>query len=90
MDEIVYEISAKKKGTGKWWGFGRITKSEQYGSLRIGMKKTPELVEMFNDVPAGGYLNFALFEPKDKKEPRSAAAKSTPPEADDFGDSIPF
>lgn len=89
MDEIVYEISAKNK-LGKWWGFGRITKSEQYGSLRIGMKKTPELVEMFNNTPAGGYLNFALFEPKGNKEPRSAAAKATPKELDDLGDSIPF
>jgi hypothetical protein len=76
MDEVVYEISAKKKNTGKWWGFGRVTKSEQYGSLRIGMRKTPELIELFNDTPDGGYLNFSLFEPKDKKEPRSAAAKS--------------
>lgn len=87
MDEIVYEISSKNKATGKWWGFGRVTKSAQYGSLRIGMRKTPELVALFNEVPAGGYLNFSLFLPKDQKEPRSAAAKSAP---SDFSEEIPF
>ena len=40
-NEIVYEIRAKNK-SGKWWGYGRITKNAQYGTLQIGMKKNAD------------------------------------------------
>lgn len=76
-----YEIRAKRKDTGKWWGFGRITKSKEYGNLQIGMKKTQELMDYLNSVQIGGYINFSLFEPKDKPQAAPAA---------ELDDTIPF
>lgn len=84
-NEVVYEISAKNK-SGKWWGYGRVTRNPQYGSLQIGMKKTPELVALLDSTPAGGWINLSLFEPKGgaAERPKKAASK---PELDD---EIPF
>jgi hypothetical protein len=76
-NEVVYEIRAKN-GTGKWWGYGRVTRN-QYGNLQIGMKKNADLIALLEAVPEGGWINLNLFEPRDKAEPRSAKA----PELDD-------
>jgi hypothetical protein len=86
-NEVVYEIRAKN-ASGKWWGYGRVTKN-QYGNLQVGMKKNADLVALFESVPEGGWLNLSLFEPRDQQEPRSAAAKSVPREPE-LDDEIPF
>jgi hypothetical protein len=84
-NEIIYEMRGLKS-EGKWWGYGRVTKNQK-GTLQAGMRKTPDLIALFNSVPEGGYLNFVLSTPFKQNEPRSAAAKSVPPE---LNDEIPF
>jgi hypothetical protein len=70
-----YDIKYKRADINKWWGAGRLNRSPK-GHLQIGMRKTPELVAYIEAVPAGGYINFSLFEPDgDKKTPTAAPAE---------------
>lgn len=76
-----YKVSSKRKDNGKWWGYGRI-RTNQYGNPQLSFKKTPELMQIFNDAPDGGYINFALFEEKPKEQEA--------PQQPDNDNSIPF
>ena len=83
-----YKVKFKRVDTGKYW-IGGDVKEGKYG-LQAGMKMTEELKAYFDSVAIGQWVNLSIDKPYSKDEPRSAAAKSVPPEADDFGDSIPF
>ncbi len=74
-------IKFKRVDTGKPWIAGNM-KDGKYGQ-QIGMKVTPELKAYLDSVSVGGWLNFNVYEPYDKK---SSPAKAAP----ELDDSIDF
>lgn len=63
-----YKISTKRKDTGKWWTFGNQKTTEK--GISQGFRKTPEFMQLVNETPDMGYINFVLFpdEPKVQAE----------------------
>lgn len=78
-----YKISSKVNG--KWFTFGNVKQREK--GLSMGLKKTPELMEMINATADGGYFNFLLFE--QKPEPGYKPAVSQHGDSD-YDNSPPF
>ncbi len=58
-------VKFKRVDTKKAWIAGNL-KQGKYGP-QIGMKLTPELKAYLDSVPMGGWLNFDLYEPFEKK-----------------------
>lgn len=75
-------IKFKRVDTGKQWIAGSL-KQGKYGP-QIGMKVTPELRAYLDSVQIGGWLNFNLYEPYEKKEQAAPQAESG------LDDLIPF
>lgn len=75
------EFNVSAKVNGKWWTFGRI-RNNKFGNLDLSFKNTPELKKFVNE--GGEWLNFALFEPREKS---GSPQKATPQEAPD---EVPF
>ena len=80
-------VSAKRKDTGKWWGFGNI-RVNQWGNEQLSFKKTPEfkafLRACFED-DTTEWINFSLFDGDKKDKPESYTAPK-----DESENSIPF
>jgi len=87
-----YKISMKNpdpNGEYKWLNVGNF-KLNKYGKMSLGLRITEELAKLILETETGKWINLAAFEDngqREQKEPRSAAAKSTPAELDD---EIPF
>lgn len=80
------ECNASAKVNGKWWTFGRIKKN-QYGNYQLSFKNTDVLKKFVNE--GGEWLNFSLFEPRDKEEMPQQKPQSKPEKSYD-SDEIPF
>lgn len=81
-----YEVKFKRVDTGKFWGAGKL-KEGKFGP-QIGMKMSPELRAYLDSVQEGGWLNFSLYEPREKAAHSEAKANACQPQDDD--QSIPF
>lgn len=60
-----YTVKFKRVDTGKPWIAGNC-KEGKYGP-QIGMKKTKELMDYFNSVSDGGWINLNLYKPYEEK-----------------------
>ena len=69
------DYNASAKVNGKWRNFGRIRKN-QYGNYQLSFKNTDELKKFINE--AGEWLNFSLFEEKDKEGKQTAKPQAQP------------
>ena len=58
-------FKVSKKINDKWVSVGNI-KQNQYGNPALGLHCTPQLKQLIADTPDGKWINFALFENKDK------------------------
>jgi hypothetical protein len=79
------EYNVSTKVNGKWWTFGRIKKN-QYGNYQLSFKNTDALKKFVSE--GGEWLNFSLFEPRDKEEGGAPKAQAKP--ATTLDDEIPF
>lgn len=68
MESDLYKISSKVGM--KWWSWGNIKRGEK--GWRGGIRKTPELMNLLNDLPDNGFFNFLLFEDKPKPDYKPA------------------
>lgn len=59
-------VKFKRVDNGKYWIGGNI-KVGKYGP-QAGLKKTPELIAYLDSVPEGGWINFSIDKPYEKKE----------------------
>lgn len=73
-------VKFKRVDTGKYWIGGKITEGK-YGA-QIGMKVTPELKAFLDTATIGGWINFSIDKPYEKKTEQ--------PTNHDLEDSVPF
>lgn len=84
-----YNVSTKIDG--KWRTLGRIKKN-QYDNYQLSFKKTDEFMKFING--SGEWLNFSLFEPKEKDATKPVQKqevdKAYDKAKDIFSDEVPF
>lgn len=73
------DYNLSKKVGEKWVNFGSVKKN-QYGNLQASFRNTPELRELI--LQGGEWINFSMFEKKDKLAESKAPAGYARPKAD--------
>ena len=63
-----YNLSAKRKDTGKYWGFGSMKKGDPNykAEWNIGIRNTPEFRALIEAAGEGGYINLNAY-PDDRE-----------------------
>ncbi len=82
-----FKLSAKRSD--KWWTFGTMKKN-QYDNWSIGLRKTPELVELISAKNDGEWINFSAFEDKEKPTTTSHQQAKSNGYQKDLDDEIPW
>jgi len=64
-----YNLSAKRKDTGKYWSFGNMKQGDPNykAEWNIGIRLTPEFLSLVEDAGEGGWINLNAY--PDDKEP---------------------
>lgn len=84
-----FNLTTKRKDTGKWWSYGNMKASDR-GGYSLGIRKTPEFMDLVNSVDEGGWINLSAFEEKEKPTGHQQAKQDGYQKQVDLNDEIPF
>jgi len=85
-----YNLSTKRKDTGKYWSFGNMKEGdpEYKAKFNIGIKITPEFRGLIEAAGDGGWLNLSAFE--DDRAEGSLKEKTVDTWTDNGEQDMPF
>lgn len=65
-------------------------KASDRGGFNLGIRKTPEFMDLVNSVDDGGWINLSAFEEKEKPTGHQQAKQDGYQKQIDLNDEIPF